>query len=361
MTHSLFTPIHSYTFRMTAMAMGLGVIAAAVAWTASPRVDVPPPPPVTQEVLAPVPMPTVVSVEQPAAPARSSEIDLVFRAGGATYMMLAPVGDPKDAEAMPKHGRPTLFDRGEADDWQTASIAVVAERDVPLANRRWIGKTVVVDGTCYAKVTGFAVVARLTGDPGYAPREIRAWTAANVLELGAPVLAAKLDGCKQGTFARDAALSPIVVPKVIEDAALANRARAKLLASSAAKAAQHEWLRDGRDGTWHDDESATVRTLIVRHPTTDVTWVSVHARIEEGCGAPDINIWGLYRVDGDQLVTAQQRDLGELYSVDRLIDLEGDGELEFIGAPWVPTDTVVSRASGDEVTRLQLPFFGCPC
>jgi len=356
MTHALFTPIHSYTFRVTAMAFGLVVIGVAVASTASPDVDVPPPPPVTQEVLAPAPMPSVVSVERPTAPARSSEIELVFRAGDGTYMMLASV-----AEAMPKHGTPTLFDRGETDDWKTTSIAVVAERDVPLADRRWAGKTVVVDGTCSAKVTGFAVVARLTGDPGYAPRAIRGWTATNVLELGAPVLAAKLDGCAQGTFARDAALSPIVVPEVIEDAALAQRARAKLLASSAAKAAQGEWLRDRRDGAWHEDESAAVRTLIVRHPTTHVTWVSVHARIEEGCGAPDINIWGLYRVDGDQLVTALERALGELYSVDKLIDLEGDGELEFIGAPWVPTDTVVSRASGDEVTRLQLPFYGCPC
>jgi len=355
----IVTPIHSYTFRLVATAASCGVISAAVALYAGPSVDVPPPPqPVTQEVLALVPMPVVVAVEQPAPPVRSSELQLVFRAAGTTYMKLASIDDAKTAEAMPKHGKLKLYNRGELDHWQSVSVGAVADRDVPLVYRRWTGKAVVVDGACTAKVT---VVARLLGETDYADTDANAWTAQNVFDQGAPVLAAKLDGCKDGTFARDAALPAVVTPTVIDDNALAKRARAKLLASEPSKHAQLEWEKAKREGDWHTRDTASINTIIVRHPTTNATWVSVHARIEEGCGGTEINIWGLYRVDGDQLVTAQQRDLGEVHSIDQLVDIEGDGELEYIGKPWIATDIIVSRASGDEVQRLVLPFYGCAC
>lgn len=349
----IVTPSHSYTLRLLAAAAGCGVIGAAAVLLARPPIEVPQPPPVTREVLAPAPMP--LAVAEPAAPVRSDELLLVFRAGDDLYMKLA------DADPMPRHGAPVLSDRGEVDHWQTTSTAAVADADVPAAHRRWLGTTVSVDGTCTARVTGVAVVARLVGDPGYAAGDHAAWTAANVLELGAPVLAAKLAGCSEGTYAREAALPPVVVPTVIEDGALADRARAKLLASAPARAAQREWEQNERTGAWEASESTTIRTLIVRHPTTHVTWVSVHARVEEGCGGPDINIWGLYRLQGERLVAAQQRELGDLYSIDRLIDVEGDGELELIGAPWLGNDTIVVHAAGDELVRLALPFFGCPC
>src|SRR6185369_11640136 len=92
----------------------------------------------------------------------------------------------------------------------------VEPANVPVAYRRWLGQRVTVDGTCSANVTGFAVVARLTGDTGYAGIDDEHWTARNVLEHGHPMLAATLDGC-HGTFARDAALAPVVIPKVLAD------------------------------------------------------------------------------------------------------------------------------------------------
>ncbi|HLL25183.1 MAG TPA: hypothetical protein VK427_23775, partial [Kofleriaceae bacterium] len=186
------------------------------------------------------------------------------------------------------------------------------------------------------------------------------WTAANVMELGAPMIAARLDGC-EGKLARDATHAPIVVPTVIEDDALAARGRTQLLASRAARAAEAEWRANDREGDWRESEFTSVSTRIVRHPTTNETWVSAHARIEEGCGAPDINIWGLYRVVGSTLVAVQERNLGELWSIDQLVDLEGDGTLELVGAPWLENDVVIVRANGDEVSRLELPFFGCAC
>jgi hypothetical protein len=70
----------------------------------------------------------------------------------------------------------------------------------------------------------------------------------------------------------------------------------------------------------------------------------------------------MYRVDANgALVAEQQRDLGELFSIRKLVDLDGDGEFEIIGAPWTMTDTIVARASGEELSRLELPFYGCGC
>lgn len=297
-----------------------------------------------------VPMPMVITIERPQpAPTYTSELQLVFRAADATYMKLAPA-------AGISHGPLTLYDREEIDDWQTFSIGEVADAGI---YQHWLGKRVLVDGTCEAAVVGFAIVGRLLGKPDYAPGDHAQWTADNVLEFGAPVLAAKLDACT-GTFARARELPLVITPLVIEDEThIADRAREKLLSSVPARAAQYEWINAKREGEWKT--GAEISTIVVRHPLTNVVWVSVHARMEEGCDAPDINLWGLYRVDGDALATEQQRALGDLHSIDRLIDIEGDGALEVIGKPWHGTDTVIARPSGDELMRLELPFYGCSC
>ena len=65
---------------------------------------------------------------------------------------------------MPRHGALKLFD----DDATYSSVGVVRDHEVPLAHRAWQGRKVKLDTGCVATVTGFAVVGRLTGDPGYA-------------------------------------------------------------------------------------------------------------------------------------------------------------------------------------------------
>jgi hypothetical protein len=286
---------------------------------------------------------------------RSTDLNLVFSAGGASYMKLADIGDGH--EIMPKHARPRRFTR----DGVESAIAAVQAGDLPQAYRRWQDRPVQVDGTCDTRVVGFAVVARLTGDTGYAGIADASWTANNVLEHGSVVLAAKLAGCT-GTYARDAALPGVVVPQFIANADLAAKAKAALIASQPAQDTQREYLEFDQSGNWWDSESARFETRIVRHPTTGVTWVSVHGTMEHGCGDPEVNVWGLFRVQPDRsLAAVQLRKLGDLWSIDQLVDLDNDGELELIGTPWLGLDTVVTRASGEELDRLALPFFGCPC
>jgi hypothetical protein len=360
MTDSLHSevlaPTHSHLKGLVVVALGVtsGAIAAAFSLAAiapSPTVRVIEAPPEPESQVIPVEL----VVTEPAQPMRSSDLALVFSAGGATYMKLADIGG--EAERMPKHGKPRLV----SDDYVESAIAAVQPADLPPAYRSWRDREVKVDNTCTTHVTGFAVVARLTGDTGYAGVDESAWTAHSVLEHGSVVLAAKLADCK-GTYARDAALPAVIVPERIENARLVKQARAQLIESAPARETQREWLAAGQQENWYDAELAELSSQVLRHPTTGVTWISVHAHMEHGCGDPEVNVWGLFRVQDDgTLAAVQLRKLGDLDSIDHLVDIDNDGELELIGKPWLGLDTVIVRASGEELDRLPLSFFGCAC
>jgi hypothetical protein len=270
------------------------------------------------------PSPVTVAAREPAAPpADPSEVFLVFRAGGHTYMQL-------DAEAVP-HGAPRLSHSD--DDGLYASIAPVTR--VPAEVAAWTGKHVIVDGTCAATVEGFAMVSRLLGDTGYAGIDDR-WTARNVMEQGTPVLAARLSGCN-GTLARDASLPAAAV--FSEDATtrteLVQAASERVLGSAAATAVQAQWdeRRDewpaNEPSRWTQSPSTHVDTRVLRHPSTGVTWIAVHASREDGCGGIDANVFGLFRVTASgTLETVALRELGDLHSIQTFVDLDGDGTPE---------------------------------
>jgi hypothetical protein len=354
----VLVPASPYTRRTLLFAVGCSAIAAAASLVAissptSSTVEQVPAPP-TQIEIAQVPTPPTV-VHESVQPLRASELSLVFSAGGVTYIKLADVGET--AEILPKHGKAKLV----SEDYVQSSIATVADSDMPRAYRSWQGRKVKVDNTCETTVTGFAVVSRLTGETGYSSVEDGKWTANNVLEEGSVVLAAKLADCK-GSFARAAELPNVIVPQPIEDKQLAKQARKALIASTAAHDAQREYEEIDQQGNWWESEYALFATKIVRHPTTGVTWVSVHGHMEHGCGDPEINVWGLFRVEPDgTLAAVQLRKLGDLWSIEQLIDIDNDGELEVIGKPWLGLDTVIARGSGEELDRLSLSLFGCPC
>ncbi|HMG20368.1 MAG TPA: hypothetical protein VK607_03590, partial [Kofleriaceae bacterium] len=207
--------------------IALGLAARSVpAPEVAPAAPAPPAPAIVealpQATLAPAPDP-----DAPADPG-ASPLLFVFRAGGATYVKLADIQDSDDhgdAMAMPPHAAPRLSrDR----DGVVAAVAAVAADDVPDALRAWgDDRHVEVDEVCLATITGFAVVSRLVGDPGYAG--VAKWTAAGVLRSGHAVLAARLDRCV-GSFARDAAQPAFAVPLHHHDAALETAARDALLA-----------------------------------------------------------------------------------------------------------------------------------
>ena len=311
------------------------------------------PVPVTVPMVTMVPR---VEAAPVAAPVRSHALQFVVHAGKETYLKLATVGD--GAEAMPVHGEARLVD---TEGTSATTVASVTTADVPLAYRTWLGKKVIVDGTCTATVTGFALLSRLVGDPGYAGEGNESkWMPASVLEHGGGMLAAKLDNCT-GTYARDAALPPVVVPVVIHDDGLANEAKAAVIASPAAAEAQTEWTSSWeRHDHWWDTVGFT--TTVVRHPVTGETWVITQAHDTELCGNPNVNVMGMFRVEADgKLVPVAIRNHFELDAVHQLIDVDGDGQPEILGAPWLGTEQTLETADGTELESLELPFYGCPC
>lgn len=60
------------------------------------------------------------------------------------------------------------------------------------------------------------------------------------------------------------------------------------------------------------------------------------------------------------LVARQLRNLGDVMRIDQLIDIEGDGEFEVLGRPWL-SDQQLSHESGAVIDEIALPFMGCPC
>jgi hypothetical protein len=346
------------------LAAGLGLVAAGIALVAGAQgaqvAEVAPAMPLA-EVTSPAPVTApraAVAASEAAAPL-ADEIKLVFRAAGASYVRLADIErDAAGALAWPRHGAPRLVQ----EDGAVLAVASVLGADVPALHRAWAGREVVVDGTCRATVTGFAVVSRLAGDPSYAGIEKDEWDVAAVMQAGAQVLAARIDRCS-GTFARDAALAPVVIPEPLRNERLAAAGRSALLASAVAAETQRSWEEQGLPeaaGSW--SESAELSTHVLRHPRTGAVLVAVHALRDVGCGGVDINVWGLYRAAADGTLTpVHEARLERLRSIERIIDVEGDGALELIGRSWDGGDVVLTAADGSELDHLDMQFYGCSC
>lgn len=301
----------------------------------TPVCDSPPPPP----VIVPAPMPTV----PPPEPAR--DVALVITIGEGTYVELDA---PMD---LPRHAAPTLVRDLET----VTAIAEVATRDVPDDLRK---RTVSVDGSCKAHVTGYVLIGRLKGAARDAEENLDEWTAAKVIEYGRPTLFARLDGCP-GMIARDASLPAITVLEDGDDPGnLASRALDRFKIADPVIRAQKEWLDAGNEGAWYEAVDARVETRVMRHPRTGVTWVLVHAYLDNECGQLGGNALGLYRVEEGKLVTDLERD-GDMPRIEQVVDLEGDGALELVGSS--PDYMAIQRANGDDVRSLGVATYGCGC
>ena len=284
----------------------------------------------------------------------SAAIVPVFTADGSTYLAIAEL----DSTARTANARITETDG-------VTSLVSPITKKLPAAARAWQDQHVILDASCEAKVVGFAIIARLSGDPGYAEIEgATTWDAHSLLEHGHVLLAAKLDDrCRGGTFARAASAPPIQTFVDVPDDEHAVVARRRLISSPPGEEAATEWASfetGPHPGTWFDASEFSTRT--VRDPRTGTEWISMHAHTEMGCGSPNINVWGLFRVDaGGTLTTVQLRPLGELSQIDRLVATDGDGIPELVGRGWIAPDAALTTAGGAELVRLDTPFFGCPC
>jgi hypothetical protein len=298
-----------------------------------------------------VPVMHAVTAAPPAlAKPTLSDFGFVFRTGDQSYLALAEV----EAEAVPAHGPIAIF---TPESWSAQAVANVQPADVPAAYRRWEGREVVVEGGCRARVEGFAVVARLTGDVSYSATEEKSWTATSTWDQGQKVLAARLDGCHGGY----AALAPVIEGVPVDDGGSVALALAAFADSKLVAEAQREYAAAGAEGELLDSEGVVTKQA-VRHPVTGELWVSIYAHYSEGCGGPQIDLWAVYRVDATGAPRlARMQKLENTSRLERLLDVDGDGTFEAITRDWLGQGVELRDPSGKVVQKLGLPFYGCPC
>ena len=344
---------------MIAVGVACGLLGAMLTLVAKP---VPNPVALTPPSVM-VPAEEFVGVAETTAPSEtqpaSEQFLFVFDAGGNKYLKLADLDQPGQIRWLPKLELvPKLNeDRLRYPDLdETVALGVVREADVPVEYRAWIGKQVRVEDVCKANITGFAVLARVAHFPELdAEREM--WTAAKVVERGNLVFAARLDGCEVfGSFARDVALAPIIIPTPIENDALGAKARSAILASSAGKAAAAEWTADAQERDWCRSET-DFYTHVVRHPKTGVTWIAIqsYAFKPKSCDGLDTNVLGLYRVDPQGSLVPVAERISAIRGL-QLVDVDGDGNLEIFGR--TDLETLLEQPDGTEIQIMRDRFFG---
>ena len=286
------------------------------------------------------------AIEDPA------EFAMVFRVAGTSYLRLST------EERASVRGAERMVE----DDDVHAVVAQVPVNGVPAHLQRWAGKAVLVDGTCRARVIGFAEVSRVAGDSEDSfdyetgeSREPAPWTIDAITADGV-TLAAVLDGC-DGAWARaeshgEAAVATLVDAPVLEDAA-----RADLLADDDVQ--QQEWADMGGEGRWQD--AADVRSAGYEHPLTNERWIFVQASRDGSCGEPGFSRMAAYRV-GDDGVVQRFADLQFGYDTIRdVVDLDGDGQPELVLGDGNRTELVDLANERHESIYVPHHTYGCGC
>ena len=274
------------------------------------------------------------------------QFSFVIRVAGKSYIRIG------EDDVVP-HARPKLI----AEDGTYTAIAPVTLAELAEHMRDWSNREIVVEGRCHARVVGFAELAQLTGDPGYAGDD-KPWSAASVMEHGAPRIVARLAGC-EGTWARAASESPVAVGITAEAGPLVAAARVDLFAGELAKQTQDEWRAAKLDGDWRTE--VPIEALVARHPVTNERWVVLHARRGGGCGDHEVNILAAYRVNDDGTVTRVHARTVDLDSIQQLVDVDGDGTFEVIGTQSWGLNRTFIDLHGNSLSTLPLQFYGCPC
>ena len=295
----------------------------------------------------PEPVRGLAPIEDPA------EFAMVFRVGSTSYLRLST------EERATVRGAAQMRE----DNGVHSVVAPVPINGMPAALQGWAGKSVLVDGTCRARVIGFAEVSRVAGDSEDMwdpetgePRDPAPWTIETITADGV-TLAAVLDGC-EGSWARAeshgaAAVAAVVSAPELEDAALAN-----LLATDA-ELQQQEWSEMGGEGRWED--AADVRTAAYEHPLTNERWIFVQASRDGSCGEPGFSRMAAYRV-GDDGAVQRFADLQFGHETIRdVVDVDGDGQPELVLADGDRTELVDLANERHESIDVPYHHYGCGC
>ncbi|MDX2093752.1 MAG: hypothetical protein SFX73_38295 [Kofleriaceae bacterium] len=288
-----------------------------------------------------------------------AEFAMLFEVGGTTYLRLS-----SDLRATSR-GTPRLIVDGEV----YAAVAPVALAALPAELSPWQGRTVLVDGTCKARVVGFAEVARASGDaPGIEeywnlsederPASPPAWTLEDLMN-DEVILAAKLDGCA-GTWARSTDYQPAQVARAVSSPSLETDAIADLLAiDDGADPIQDAWKEMGGEGDWR--ESVDIEAKTFEHPDTGEKWIFASAYKEGSCGDPSASKMAAYRVTASGAVQrfTELDYAGE--TLQEVVDLDGDGQPELVFGSG-GSATLVDLANKEHAS-IAVPFhtYGCGC
>lgn len=287
-----------------------------------------------------------------------AELAMVFSVDGTSYVRISY------DERATSHGRRRMIDDGTT----KSVVASVSTSALPVGLRTWAGRTVLVDGTCRARVVGFAEVSRVAGDPpgtedyyyspeDERPEELPEWTIENISEANV-VLAAQLDGCT-GTWARGTEFSPAAIAELDAAPELESAALADLLAESDSDPTQDSWRESGGEGDWREavDPTATVYT----HPLTGERWIFASAYMGGGCGEPGVEVMAAYRASADGKVhrVADLEYAGQ--TIDSVIDVDGDGQPELLLGGGDSVDLVDLKNTGHDSISVSYHSYGCGC
>ncbi len=315
----------------------------------------------------PVSTSTSIRVNTEAAEAPSNDVGFVITTRTGNWFVL-----PMDASQIPHHG-------GSLEVSDGVQQVLEPLRTLPAEVRAWRDVKVTVQGTCTDTLREFALLSQLSGDPAYidegegGPRDELGqltWTAKAVQAHGTTYVAARLEHC-DGTYARATGATPAVAFTPVAQGAHIALAEKTLLASAVAKevraafAADQAQMADPNmpaptfEKLWAD--VANVSSLEMTDPRTGTSWVAVHVSAEFSCGGPDLNFYGLYRVDGDRLVAISEMKSENVSAIEALVDLDGDGVPELFGSGWLQPTHAFYSAEMETLASYEVPFLGCPC
>jgi hypothetical protein len=288
-----------------------------------------------------------------------AEFAMVFSVGADTYVRLS-----NEARAT-SHGTPRLI-LADRDSEITSVVAPVTVGALPPAYRAWANRDVLVNGDCKARVIGFAEVSRVAGEASdpYSNFDdegnrlpVEDWTVESVMAENV-TLAAKLDGDCDGTWARAADWSPAVIVAHVEAPALEQAALDDLIAMKGEEIAA-SWKAQGGEGTWREHAEITTSTWL--HPDTNERWIFVQASHPGYCGDPGIAAMAVYRAgpDGKPRFATELNDAG--VNIDELVDLDGDGQPEFLGSRGDSTELYDLADTSHDSIYVQRHHYGCGC
>jgi hypothetical protein len=291
----------------------------------------------------------------------ASQFAMVFTVDGTAYLRLSTTDRADD------RGPAELIYEGES----MAAVATVTKSAMPTELQSWMGKTVLVDGSCRARVVGFAEVSRVAGeppgsdayyysDPEDRPEEKPEWNLENVVEANV-TLAARLDGCTDGTWARSTEHAPAIVARVTEAPDLEQKALAQLLAEADADdTTKQAWTDMGGEGDWRDDADVDVTTFV--HPESGESWIFAQASTGGGgCGSPTASAMAAYKV-GDDGKVRKVTNLDHAFSTIRgVVDIDGDGEPELLLGEGDATELVDLTGESRDSISIDYHSYGCGC